>query len=200
MARLYYSEYAIENIARRVLTAYDARLYYGDPAAVPIEALIEANGLSLEYQYLRNNGRILGKAVFDSGMEIVYDMERHEYVLFPVRAGTILIDASLCEEDGNTGRFRFTCAHELAHWILHKKLYIGTGESAALMLKEEETDMEVQANLLGSAILMPLAQVKRCFYKLRLGRTDSQIIEEAARVFQVSKQAMRIRLQGRHLL
>ena len=74
MARLYYSEYAIENIARRVLTAYDARLYYGAPAAVPIEALIEANGLSLEYQYLRNNGRILGKAVFDSGMEIVYDM------------------------------------------------------------------------------------------------------------------------------
>ena len=48
MARLYYSEYAIENIARRVLTAYDSRLYYGAPAAVPIEALIEANGLSLD--------------------------------------------------------------------------------------------------------------------------------------------------------
>ncbi len=69
-----------------------------------------------------------------------------------------------------------------------------------IMEQYEETDMEAQANLLGSAILMPLAQVKRCFYKLRLGRTDNQIIEEAARVFQVSKQAMRIRLQGRHLL
>ena len=27
MVRLFYSEYGIENIARRVLTAYDARLY-----------------------------------------------------------------------------------------------------------------------------------------------------------------------------
>ena len=28
MAKLFYSEYAIENIARRVLTAYDPKLYY----------------------------------------------------------------------------------------------------------------------------------------------------------------------------
>lgn len=89
MVRLFYSEYGIENIARRVLTAYDARLYYGQPSAIPIEDLIEANGLSLEYQYLRKNGRILGKTVFDDGLEAVYDLERHEYTLFPVRAGTI---------------------------------------------------------------------------------------------------------------
>ena len=152
MVRLFYSEYGIENIARRVLTAYDARLYYGQPSAIPIEDLIEANGLSLEYQYLRKNGRILGKTIFDDGLEAVYDMERHEYTLFPVRAGTILVDASLCEEDASTGRFRFTCAHELAHWCLHKKLYLGTGESAALMPAAKETDMEYQANLLGSAI------------------------------------------------
>lgn len=94
MVRLFYSEYGIENIARRVLTAYDARLYYGQPSAIPIEDLIEANGLSLEYQYLRKNGRILGKTIFDDGLEAVYDMERHEYTLFPVRAGTILVDAS----------------------------------------------------------------------------------------------------------
>lgn len=190
MVRLFYSEYGIENIARRVLTAYDARLYYGQPSAIPIEDLIEANGLSLEYQYLRKNGRILGKTIFDDGLEAVYDMERHEYTLFPVRAGTILVDASLCEEDASTGRFRFTCAHELAHWCLHKKLYLGTGESAALMPAAKETDMEYQANLLGSAILMPLAQVKRCFYQLRSGRSSKQIVAEAAELFQVSKQAM----------
>ena len=126
MVRLFYSEYGIENIARRVLTAYDARLYYGQPSAIPIEDLIEANGLSLEYQYLRKNGRILGKTIFDDGLEAVYDMERRKYTLFPVRAGTILVDASLCEEDASTGRFRFTCAHEFAHWCLHKKLYLGT--------------------------------------------------------------------------
>ena len=200
MVRLFYSEYGIENIARRVLTAYDARLYYGQPSAIPIEDLIEANGLSLEYQYLRKNGRILGKTIFDDGLEAVYDMERHEYTLFPVRAGTILVDASLCEEDASTGRFRFTRAHELAHWCLHKKLYLGTGESAALMPAAKETDMEYQANLLGSAILMPLAQVKRCFYQLRSGRTSKQIVAEAAELFQVSKQAMSIRLREHNLL
>lgn len=200
MSRLYYSEQTFESIARRVLTGYNSKLYYGPPAAIPIENLIEAHGLTLEYQYLRKNGRILGKTIFDSGLEAIYDMERHEYTLFPVRAGTILIDASLCEEDAGTGRFRFTCAHELAHWILHKKLYLGTGESAALAAAAEETDMEVQANMLGSALLMPIAQVKRCFYRLRAGRTASQIVADMAEVFQVSRQAMRIRLQGHNLL
>lgn len=200
MAKLFYSEYGIENIARRVLTAYDPKLYYGRPTAVPIEDIIEANGLTLEYQCLRKNGRILGKTVFDDGLEAVYDLERREYTLFPVQAGTILIDASLCEEDASTGRFRFTCAHELSHWILHKKLYLGTGESAALMPAGQETDLEVQANLLGSAILMPLAQVKRCFYQLRPGWNTRQLVAEAAAVFQVSKQAMWIRLHRHNLL
>ena len=35
-------------------------------------------------------------------------MENQEYILFPVSAGTILIDASLCDEDASTGRLRFT--------------------------------------------------------------------------------------------
>ena len=200
MAKLFYSEYAIENIARRVLTAYDPKLYYGKPAAIPIEDLIEANGLSLEYQYLRKNGRILGKTIFDDGLEAVYDMELHEYILFPVRAGTILIDASLCGEEANTGRFRFTCAHELAHWCLHKKLYLGTGESAALQPAVKETDMEIQANMLGSALLMPMPMVKRCFYQLRSGRDDQALVQAMSEVFQVSRQAMRIRLTSHQLL
>lgn len=111
MPQSFYSAHNIETIARRILTAYDSALYYGDPAAIPIEDMIEAHGLSLEYQYLRKNGRILGKTVFDDGLEIVYDMDRQEYILYPVRAGTILIDASLCGENASTGRLRFTaCA------------------------------------------------------------------------------------------
>ena len=52
MSRLYYSEQTFESIARRVLTGYNSKLYYGPPAAIPIENLIEAHGLTLEYQYL----------------------------------------------------------------------------------------------------------------------------------------------------
>lgn len=163
--RKYYTEQTMESIARRVLDAYDERLYRGQPRAIPIEDLIERHGLTLEFQYLRKNGRILGKTVFDTGLEAVYDMELGEYTLFPVKAGTILIDASLCEEETSTGRLRFTEAHELSHWILHKGLYTGTGESAALQPAVRETSMEIQANMLGSALLMPMPMVKRCFYQ-----------------------------------
>lgn len=158
--RKYYTEQTMESIARRVLDAYDERLYRGQPRAIPIEDLIERHGLTLEFQYLRKNGRILGKTVFDTGLEAVYDMELGEYTLFPVKAGTILIDASLCEEETSTGRLRFTEAHELSHWILHKGLYTGTGESAALQPAVRETSMEIQANMLGSALLMPMPMVK----------------------------------------
>lgn len=200
MRRVYYSEQTMEHIARRILTAFDASLYTGTPRAVPIEEIIEANGLSLEYQYLRKNGRILGKTVFDDGLEAVYDMEKRAYTLFPVKAGTILIDASLCAEDSSTGRLRFTCAHELGHWVLHKKLYAGTGESAALAPALGENAMEVQANMLASALLMPIPQVKRCFYRLRGGRSDQALVSEMAGLFAVSKQAMGIRLEQHHLL
>lgn len=196
----YYTEQTMENIARHVLTAYDERLYHDRPRAIPIENIIEWNGLTLEFQYLRKNGRILGKTVFDDGLEAVYDMERRQYILFPVKAGTILIDASLCEEERSTGRLRFTEAHELGHWILHKELYEGTGESAALQPAVKETDMEIQANMLGSALLMPMPMVKRCFYQLRSGRDDQSLVWDMAERFQVSRQAMRIRLTSHHLI
>lgn len=200
MAKLYYREQALEGIARKALCSYDPGLYYGLPTATPIEEMIEAHGLSLEYQHIRNDGRILGETVFDDGLHPIYDMEHHEYILIPVHAGTIFIDASLCIEAANTGRFRFTCAHELAHWILHKQLYLGTGKSAALAPAMRETDMETQANMLASMLLMPMPQVKRCFYHLHSGRRTSELVDEMAEVFQVSRQAMRIRLENHHLL
>lgn len=200
MERIYYREQALETIARKVLCAYDDSLFYGDPHAIPVEEIIESYGISLEYQYLRKNGRILGKTIFDDGLEAVYDQEQGMYILFPVKAGTILIDASLCENETASGRLRFTCAHELAHWVLHKKLYQGTGESAAMALATQEDDMEIQANILGSAILMPMAQVKRAFYRMRTGRGSDALVTDMAALFQVSRQAMRIRLENHHLI
>lgn len=182
----YYREQALEGIAREVITAYDPNLYYGVPRMIPIEDIIEAQGITLEYQCLRKTGCVLGETIFDDG-------------------GTILIDSSLCREDASTGRLRFTCAHELAHWLLHKRLYSGTGESAAMMtetniVRTQNSALEMQANLLGSILLMPLPQVKRCFYQLQSGRDRQQLVADMAGIFQVSKQAMRIRLENHHLL
>ena len=197
----YYREQALEGIAREVITAYDPNLYYGVPRMIPIEDIIEAQGITLEYQCLRKTGCVLGETIFDDGGAIIYDYDIPGYTVIAVKGGTILIDCSLCEEEASTGRLRFTCAHELGHWLLHKKLFSGTGENAALRSgNESDNTLEVQANLLGSILLLPLPQVKRCFYQLRSGRTIQQLVTDMAGIFQVSKQAMRIRLENHNLL
>lgn len=120
-----------------------------------------------------------------------------------VKAGTILIDERLCEPQ-RLGRLRFTCGHELAHWVLHKKLYTGTGDVAAYdgnsSTDESNGIIERQADAMATALLMPLPQVKKCFYRLRSGRSTEQLIYEMSQIFAVSKQAMQIRLQSHNLI
>ena len=152
-----------EGIAREVITAYDPNLYYGVPRMIPIEDIIEAQGITLEYQCLRKIGCVLGKTIFDDGGTIIYDYDIPGYTIIAVKRGTILIDSSLCGEDASTGRLRFTCSHELAHWLLHKKEYSGTGESAAMMtetntIRTQNSALEMQANLLGSKCV-PIARI-----------------------------------------
>lgn len=89
--------------------------------------------------------------------------------MIAVRAGTILIDERLCDPS-KLGRLRFTCAHELAHWVLHK-LYSGTGDVAAyngnVSSDESHGIIERQADTLASALLMPLPQIKNVFTGLK---------------------------------
>lgn len=53
---------------------------------------------------------------------------------------------------------------------------------------------------MGSILLLPMPQVKRCYYQLRMGRDRQQLVADMAQVFQVSKQTMRIRLENHNLL
>ena len=122
---------AIEAIGRKVLQEYDRTLLEGPPQAVPIETIIETKfNLILEYHTLRKNGSVLGETIFDDGAAILYDHLEKRYRLIAVKAGTILVDERLCT-NRLLGRMRFTCAHELGHWVLHQKLYSGTGDVAA---------------------------------------------------------------------
>ena len=65
---------------------------------------------------------------------------------------------------------------------------------------ESDGVIERQADALATALLMPLPQIKKCFYRLRSGRTMEQIVAEMAQIFEVSKQAMQIRLQSHNLM
>ncbi|WP_441293723.1 ImmA/IrrE family metallo-endopeptidase [Anaerotruncus colihominis] len=183
---------------------YDRTLLDGEPRPIPIETIMETKfDLILEYHALRKNECVLGETIFDDGAAILYDHEQRQYKLIAVKAGTVLIDERLCEPN-RLGRLRFTCGHELGHWVLHKKLYSGTGDVAAYDGKSSSDEsyglIERQADALATALLMPMPQIKKCFYRVRPGHSKEQIVAKMADTFEVSKQAMRIRLESRHLL
>ena len=197
-----YRNDTLEAIARKVISQYDPSLLM-NPVPVPVETIIEkVYGLTLEFQYIRNNGRVLGETVFENAVVPIYSREGERgYKLVPVNAGTVIIDASLLSCRGD-GRFRYTCAHELAHWVLHKEFYTSLGETAALSKavrsSEIGTMIERQADRLSSYLLMPKGAVKTAFFLNK--QTTGDVIRTLAEIFQVSRQAMEIRLKEMQLL
>jgi Zn-dependent peptidase ImmA (M78 family) len=202
MNTLFFSKHVLESVATKTLNLYKPNYFDLPPQAVPIEQLIENTfDLNIEYQYLTNNGRELGRTIFDDGYTPYYIMEKHCYSLLQVCSGTIMIDASLLSE--NKYRcLRFTLAHELAHFLVHKKIY--SNKSATIYHKNEDSIYkwnEWQADFLATAILMPADQIKRCFYNLYSQyKSNSVIIAEMSVIFSVSKTAMHIRLENRGLI
>jgi hypothetical protein len=185
----------LEHYARTVLKRYDDFYLCRAPQPVPIETIIEKTfGLVIEYLRLTVAGCELGRMVYDDGYSTRFNTEKDKYELHDVTAGTMLIEAQLLDNPNGCGRLRFTLAHELAHWILHKKLFTGTKLAAAFVMeKPEDGSAEWQANYLAKAILMPLGQLKRAFYAMK-GDIGSRI-PLLAETFEVSKQAMKIRLK-----
>jgi len=165
-----------------------------NPQAVPIEQIIEDKlGLSIDYMRLTESCDELGRMIFDNGYTTRFCSEKNDYEIVKVRAGTILIESLLANDKKQYGRFRFTLAHELGHWLLHKKLYTGTRTAATTYITDKNNDdsEEWQANYIAKAILMPVGQVKRGFHQLRKYNDNAKRLAD---IFEVSKQAMEIRL------
>jgi hypothetical protein len=161
----------------------------------------------------------------------------------------IVVDRRLVPEEfpAMRGRYRFTIAHELAHWRLHRHLYLRRANEPQLLpsgepkpdhvLRDGKPDpKEYQANRLASCLLMPREMVKRAWHEaqggmdpvclddllprqpqilagevlrrggLSMGQeaVDNALFEHVARPlakkFEVSPEAMRIRLEGLNLL
>ena len=73
----------------------------------------------------------------------------------------ILISDSIAHE----GRFRFTCAHELAHVLLHRKHATVFHETTELP-DEQASRLERQADRFAAAFLMPIALLERELYAI----------------------------------
>lgn len=95
----------------------------------------------------------------------------------------------------SSGRKRFTIAHELAHYILHRK---EDDEIFAHRDAGASGPMESEANLFAANVLMPRELVIDALENLQLEvrySTESMKVNHIAREFVVSPDAARVRLR-----
>lgn len=139
-----------------------------DSTPVPIDKIIADIGLPLSYEFLNDN--ISGYIERSNG------------------SYRIVVNALHPET-----RQRFTAAHELGHYIYHRDLLgDGVGDNRAYRTEGTQRDNpnirpihERQANSFTANVLMP---------RHRLGNVTGETTASLASRFNVSQQAMRIRL------
>lgn len=96
-------------------------------------------------------------------------------------------------------RQRFTIAHELAHFLLHKSVIDSSPEGIkdnVLYRSGEPERIEYEANRLAADIVMPMTLVQKVLKEEFDGVVTEATIESLAARFQVSKAAMEIRLSA----
>jgi hypothetical protein len=90
-------------------------------------------------------------------------------------------------------RQRFTVAHEIAHFLLHRD-DIGSGVVDSIMYRSTLTShKETEANRLAADIVMPAKVVGRELERLG-GKRSDDTVEQLASMFRVSVPAMKVRL------
>jgi IrrE N-terminal-like domain len=92
-------------------------------------------------------------------------------------------------------RQRFTIAHEIAHFLLHRDRIQGGVVDSTLYRSKLSSRLEAEANRLAADILMPRTLIEAHARDLHL-MDQSATIEKLSQIFDVSRQAMEIRLGG----
>ena len=168
-----FSRKDFDGIAELVLREYAPDLL-DQPQPLAIEKFAdEAYSLTILDCYLSASGNILGMINFDDLDVMVVNLQKQrqrEHLL----SGTILVDAGLLVDSSHRRR-RFTIAHELSHWIIHRQMYYSDGPCCNLRqaknyiacreigifpgkryCKWSDSEwMEWQADHFASALLMP---------------------------------------------
>ncbi|MDI2113080.1 ImmA/IrrE family metallo-endopeptidase [Commensalibacter nepenthis] len=92
-------------------------------------------------------------------------------------------------------RQRFTLAHELAHYFLHKDIIENEGpiKDNILYRSGKSDTVEAQANRLAAEIIMPDEKIKSDLNQLRKNM-DEETFDMIASKWEVSNQALRIKL------
>lgn len=145
---------------------------------IPVERI--ASSLGLEVRYASLDADVSG-AIFRNEGEVVIGVNSFHH----------------------PNRQRFTIAHEIAHFILHKGLEIHLDNDFRVNLRNEESSLgvdseEIQANRFAAELLMPTSFIQRD--TANLTDVDAGALQRLAKRYKVSQQAMQIRLVNLGLL
>ncbi len=96
-------------------------------------------------------------------------------------------------------RQRFTLAHEIAHYLLHREIIDSSPDGITdnvLYRSGAPEKVEFEANRLAADLVMPMTQVEKKLKTDFGGLVTEATIESLAASFEVSKAAMEIRLSA----
>ena len=140
--------------AMDLMEAFQAVAGYKVKPPIPVEDIIERSlGLRLLYEDLE---KVLGSN----------DVLGATYV----ESGVICVNERLFEHSSE-GRLVFTCAHEVGHWVLHRR-YVDVqrrrskGEVIVCRLRDAKAPIEWQADYFAACLLMPEKEIREAFQKV----------------------------------
>jgi Zn-dependent peptidase ImmA (M78 family) len=136
---------------------------------VPVEKIAEM--LGLEVRYLPSPDEISG-ALIRKGKDLIIGVN----------------------SDQHPNRQRFTIAHEIAHFILHKGRSVHVDEDFCINRDGSNSLDEMQANGFAAELLMPEGLVEADISRFSV--VDQRIVSILASKYKVSSQAMQIRLSN----
>jgi len=215
-----YSPAQLEEKANNLLQQFDAERLKGTKPIDVYEVIEKCLDVPYDWKYITPDQSVWGMTFFKSGYCWVWPEPRYEAGMLPEKMyyeqGTIIIDSFLTELP-DRGAENFTVMHEVFHQVLHKRCFAHTNgdykhetqkENLKLQVgKKHRTPLEIcesQANFCAACFLMPRAPVTDLFNRLaphrQAGVISDAVVPEMAAAFNVSKSAMRIRLQSLGLL
>ena len=127
----------IEQLAEGFRSQALESLALNSSGAVPVEQIAEQY-LGYDLEFVDDNGALPGDVI--GGID--FD------------ANTIIINSAI---EGHLGRYSFTIAHEIAHHVLHRDLFLTARSGASIMCRggKNRPIEEVQADRFAEALLMP---------------------------------------------
>lgn len=112
--------------------------------------------------------------------------------IFPIHPGSSSFKIRINKHEVRQ-RQRFTLAHEISHFLLHRTM-IGDGISDNILFRSKlSNELEIQANRLAADILMPIDAV-RAWQEDNPDFSKRDSVTPLATLFDVSEDAMAIRL------